>query len=604
MPPSVPPLSFLTLSSSTPKATLKSLSAKTFYHNPAGDFFPQRVGGEAVGDITVQDVVSAQIGDFCGFARKSVHNDVIQLVQRALEYFPDLERTEGVRQFHGSYSSPELFPILSGKRAIHALEVAGVVHAMTTNLGLSPGLDLETCVLAGLCHDIATTPFSHAGETGLNAALRKRGIALDPTLSIGFDHDQYRHVLIRDTLQEHGEPLCTLYKDIYSRQIQSLSKARGPENNEVSRLRFVLQKLQKDTGPDVLSRYLASSICAKLANSPLKDLIEIADTATYTAYDLGMLSGAGFAHLSRTLAALQSTARLAEAGVAVFAKLNGVDWEPRFAFAPQDLECLISVFQNRALIYKSPTTDYAYGSLVAALVDRAIDRYLDPYSERGDEVLIEAAKKFIHSTDDQAINSLFDQGFQSVFKEGVQTHFEQLPGCVWHQSALRGNATCGNFVETQRTELDRHLKNQGFGDLDYLVSATPITQKIMQIPVYFQGSPRAAGMRAKEVLKQNNVDGDFVLVPATVTQQNNLPSWAKGERPTSECQTTGQLLLLPVLAGSNDERRFIGVFANRQLGEERRQQLRKVTLDFMKARLQTGSNPIPLELVNKHFTEW
>src|SRR5215831_8821084 len=83
-------------------------------------------------------------------------------------------------------------------RLTHSLEVAQIARTVARALGLDEDL-AETVALA---HDLGHTPFGHAGEEALNAAMAPFG---------GFSHnDQTLRILTRETLEgtvKHNGPL-------------------------------------------------------------------------------------------------------------------------------------------------------------------------------------------------------------------------------------------------------------------------------------------------------------------------------------------------------------------------------------------------------------
>lgn len=100
-------------------------------------------------------------------------------------------------------------------RLTHSLEVAQVARSIARALGLDE--DLTECL--GLAHDLGHPPFGHAGETGLNEALKDFG---------GFDHNDQSFRVVTQLEQRYAafDGLNLTWETL-----EGLAKHNGPLKN-------------------------------------------------------------------------------------------------------------------------------------------------------------------------------------------------------------------------------------------------------------------------------------------------------------------------------------------------------------------------------------
>jgi dGTPase len=181
-------------------------------------------------------------------------------------------------------------------RLTHSLEVAQLARSIARALGLNEDL----CEAIALAHDLGHTPFGHAGQDALDAALREA----DPE-SLGFEHN-FQSLRVVDVLEERYPRFDGLNLCFETREgiLKHCSRRRA-------------QRLEADEPGGVARRFLDGSQPSLEAQ-----VCNLADEIAYNAHDIddGVRSGL-IAH--EQLPALPLFARFHDEALREFPALEG-----------------------------------------------------------------------------------------------------------------------------------------------------------------------------------------------------------------------------------------------------------------------------------------
>jgi len=143
-------------------------------------------------------------------------------------------------------------------RLTHSLEVAQIARSLSRSLGLNEDL-AEALALA---HDFGHTPFGHAGEDGLDAAMRPHG---------GFDHnDQSLRVLT--VLEQRYADFDGL--NLTWETLEGIAKHNGPVHGEPT---ATVAALDREFGLDLTTYAGAEAQVAAIADDIAYDAHDIDD---------------------------------------------------------------------------------------------------------------------------------------------------------------------------------------------------------------------------------------------------------------------------------------------------------------------------------------
>lgn len=143
-------------------------------------------------------------------------------------------------------------------RLTHSLEVAQIARSLSRSLGLNEDL-AEALALA---HDFGHTPFGHAGEDGLDAAMRPHG---------GFDHND-QSLRILTLLEQRYADFNGL--NLTWETLEGIAKHNGPIHGEAT---ATVAALDREIGLDLTTYAGAEAQVAAIADDIAYDAHDIDD---------------------------------------------------------------------------------------------------------------------------------------------------------------------------------------------------------------------------------------------------------------------------------------------------------------------------------------